>query len=298
MCDAEALALAAGDVRAAGAGVFQQAEGERLGERGHGERAARVHGRIRRVHILDHAEEVGRLQGHGRQVVAAGQGAHIGAAVRAEIQFLDRKTGGPQVALDHGPVVRVDGPRHGHPGALAVDAQAHEQGLGERGGAVVHGGVDHVHAEQPGGEGLVLEDTLQGALADLRLVGGVGGEELGAGGQGAHRLRDVVAVGARADQHPGARAGAHGGGETLQVVVELPFAQRRRQMPRPGGPAIRGHRREQRLQRVRADHGEHLGDLFGGVRQVAHGPTPAAGRGRRRRTGAGRTRPRPWAAPR
>ena len=195
-------------------------------------------------------------------------------------------------------VVRVDGPRHGHPGALAVDAQAHEQGLGERGGAVVHGGVDHVHAEQPGGEGLVLEDALQGALADLRLVGGVGGEELGAGGQGAHRLRDVVAVGARAHQHPGARAGAHGGGETRQVVVELPFAERQRQMPRSGGPTIGRHRREQRLQRVRADHGEHLGDLFGGVRQVAHGPTPAAGRGRRRRTGVGRTRPRPWAAPR
>ena len=40
------------------------------------------------------------------------------------------------------------------------------------------GGIDHLHPGQLGHHTLVFKDGLQGTLASLRLVGGVGGVEL------------------------------------------------------------------------------------------------------------------------
>ena len=54
----------------------------------------------------------------------------------------------------------------------------HEAGVGGDRGAVVAGRVRHLHPGQLADHGLVLEDGLQYSLAQLRLVGRVGGQEL------------------------------------------------------------------------------------------------------------------------
>ncbi len=157
-----------------------------------------------------------------------------------------------------------------HPLFLFGNPQPHEQGLGQGGGAVVHRGVDHIHAQQTGGQGLVLEDALQGALGHLRLIGGVGGEEFRAAGQAAHGFRDMMLVAAGAHQDLGVLVHPHGSGQMAHVVVEFPFALGGRQIPGAGHPAVGRHRVEQAVQAGCADGREHGGDFFGGMRQVAH----------------------------
>ena len=80
--------------------------------------------------------------------------------------------------------------------ALAV--LAHGDRLGRGGRAVVVRRVRDVHAGQLTDHGLELKRALQNALADLRLIGGVAGDKLFAGGDGFDDRRDEVAVGARA----------------------------------------------------------------------------------------------------
>jgi hypothetical protein len=64
---------------------------------------------------------------------------------------------------------------------------------------VVAGGIGDVHARQLANSGLVLEDRLQHALAELGLVRRVGGQELPALEDGVDDRRHVVVV------HPGAQ---------------------------------------------------------------------------------------------
>ncbi len=60
-------------VRAADARIFQQPEGERLGERGHGERAGGVNGRMAASRSSITPKKLGDYQGHRGKVVAAGE---------------------------------------------------------------------------------------------------------------------------------------------------------------------------------------------------------------------------------
>ena len=80
------------------------------------------------------------------------------------------------------------------------DAMRHQHRLGGGGRAVVHGGVGDFQAGEHRHLGLELEQILQRALGDLRLVGRVRGEELGALDQVIDRRRQVVPVGAAADE--------------------------------------------------------------------------------------------------
>ena len=80
------------------------------------------------------------------------------------------------------------------------DAHGHHDGLGCAGGAVVHGGVGDLHAGELADHGLELEDGLQGALRDLRLIGRVGGEQLAARDERIDDQRAVVVVGAGAEE--------------------------------------------------------------------------------------------------
>ncbi len=68
------------------------------------------------------------------------------------------------------------------------------------GRAVVHGGVGDLHAGEVRDLGLELEQVLQRALRNLRLVGRVGGQELRALDQVIDGRRDVMAIGAGADE--------------------------------------------------------------------------------------------------
>ena len=77
--------------------------------------------------------------------------------------------------------------------------------LGERRGAVVHGGVAHVEAGELADGRLVFEDGLQHALAAFGLVGRVRGEELGAARDGVDDGRHVGVVDAGAEERGEAR---------------------------------------------------------------------------------------------
>ena len=77
------------------------------------------------------------------------------------------------------PVLGMDGA--GDDGFVAPgDADGHHHGFRCSGRSVVHAGVRHVHAGELGNHGLELEDGLQRALRNFRLVGRVAGKELAA----------------------------------------------------------------------------------------------------------------------
>ena len=87
-----------------------------------------------------------------------------------------------QVRLQDLPVFGVHAGGDDHLRLALRHAQAHQHRFRRRAAAVVQAGVGDVHAGQLADQRLVLEHRLQRALADLRLVGRVGGVELAAGG--------------------------------------------------------------------------------------------------------------------
>ncbi len=118
----------------------------------------------------------------------------------------------------------------------------HDDGLGGGGGAVIVGSVADLHARQLADHGLVLKDGLQGPLADLGLVGGVGGEELAAADHVADHAGHKAVVGAR----------AHETGRVVQIGVGL------------GHGAQLGHQ---------LDLGQRLGQVEMGVTHVLRDDT-------------------------
>ena len=102
------------------------------------------------------------------------------------------------------------------------EAHGHHDGFGGAGGAVVHGGVGDLHAGELADHGLELEDGLQGALGDLRLIGRVGGEPLAARDERIDDHGAVVVVGAGAEKD--VIAGAVLGGAGAEPVDD--FASR------------------------------------------------------------------------
>ena len=225
------------------------------------------------LQVLDRAEEVRRLHGDRGDLLDRAQGVRVGRAVRAEGQLAHLDPGRVEVGPHHAAVERVHGARHGH-GLAAGHPHRHEQRLGQGGGAVVHRGVGHLHAEQAPGERLVLEDRLQGALAHLRLVGGVGGHELGARGEEADGRGDEVLVAPGAQEDRIAAAARHAAGQFVDVGVQLPLGHRLGQHHRARAPALGRDDGEKVLERAGPGRGEHRGDVLGGVRQVAHGAHP------------------------
>ena len=152
----------------------------------------------------------------------------------------DRTLGIGQLALQRRQIGRAVGQRgqllEGHPAALevgrggfqevAMDGAADQDAVASRGAdrhqrrfrgcrsAVVVRGGHHVEAGQLRDQRLVLVDRLQRALADLGLVRRVRGVELASTEDLVDGRRDVVAVGARAEE--ARQADAVSGGERLQ----------------------------------------------------------------------------------
>ena len=91
--------------------------------------------------------------------------------------------------------------------AALGDAMRHQHRLGGAGRAVIHGGVRHIHAGERRHLRLELEQVLQRPLRDLRLVGRVARQELRALDQMIDGRRNMVLVGACADEerHRGGR---------------------------------------------------------------------------------------------
>ena len=148
--------------------------------------------------IFDLSKEVWALDvqaGAGLFVQLGNDGIPVGFAVLGRHQN-KLVAGGPAVGLDH-----LDGVGVGGGGAeddVAATLAAHVDRFGRGGSAVIDRGVGDVHAGQLADHGLVLKDGLQHALADLSLIGGVGGDKFFLAGHALDDGRDVVVVSAGA----------------------------------------------------------------------------------------------------
>ena len=212
---------------------------------------------------LDRAEEVRALQEdrRGLTVDRRGQRRGVGLAVsQADLDQLGAVA--DRVGREGLAAVRVQAARDDEAAPLR---RRHRQvtGRGDRGGALVEAGVGDGQAGQLRHRGLELEHHLQPALGDLRLVGRVGGEELGALGDRVDDRRHVVVV------HPGADEAdlPFGVGvarrQCRQALEDLGLAHPLRQVQRAAEPQRLGDLLEELVDRADADRGEHLGPVVG-----------------------------------
>src|SRR5215218_6952596 len=168
----EGLGLANGHVGVEVPGGFEHGEGDRVAHR-NAERV-RIVRRLRGdPYVLDDPEEVRTLHEDARDVVGEG-GEVCGAVLERELHHFDA------VGLYDLAVAGVEAGGDGDFGVTLRQPRRHEGGFHDGVRAVVDGGVGDFESCQLGDHGLELEDRLQGALADLRLVRGVRGQELAA----------------------------------------------------------------------------------------------------------------------
>jgi hypothetical protein len=271
----EPLALAHDDVRALAPRRLQHAEVDRIAD--HDQQGAGGVGQLGGGrHVLQAAVEVRRLHDQRR-----GLGAHHAAGgieihhARGRRDVAQLQPGAVDVGLHDLAIEWVQPARQRDLGA-PVDGVGHERGLGQRRGAVVDRRVGHVHAGQLGDHRLVLVDRAQRALAGLRLVGRVRGEELAAQDHVVDGARHVVIVGAGAEE-AGVGVGVRvAGGDAAQVTDEIGLGQRRRQRQRPRQPRLGRNLDEQVLDPAHADRLQHGALVLGGGGQVAHQCPPSA----------------------
>ena len=113
-------------------------------------------------------------------------------------------------------------------------------------------GIADFHAGQGSDQALVVEDSLQGALGNLRLVGGVGGVELTAPQDRIDCSRDVVVISAGAQEADQLSCVSVGISQLLHLGQGFHLGQGGRQTQ--AGEAMRGgHGLEQVFQAVYAD---------------------------------------------
>ena len=169
------------------------------------------------------------------------------------------------------------------------DAMRHQHRLAAGGRAVVHRGVGDLHAGQQRDLGLELEQHLQRALRDLRLIGRVAGQELAALDQMIDGRRDVMAIGAGAEEERD-----RAGGDVLRGERGRARARRRARSLACGI----GSRSSSRLRAGMsansasmsgdADAGEHQPPVVGVERQIAHQSRSSSDIRRRPRRPSGR----------
>ena len=213
---------------------------------------------------LDDAEDVGRLHDERGEVGVVPEVLKAGAALFGHGEVADLDAVGVAVSVQHRTVMRMQGEGHGHGVALGQTA-GHQRAFGQRGRAVVHGGVGHFHAEQTGDERLEFKDALQRALTDFGLVRRIGGIEFGTADQGRDHGGDMVLVAPRAD--PRGTGGGHGGGQLLGPRREFPL-RHDGQRKRPFVAAVRRDGGEQVLHLVGADDSEHPRFVFRGMGEI------------------------------
>ena len=204
---AEGLAFAAADVGARFtplAGGFEHRHGDRVDHRD-GERPVAVRPVALGVDVVDDAEVVGLGDDQGGDVLAVVRrqrtlGQPPGGGVEGQLDQIDALV--VHDVLHHPAVggVKASGNQDAPGLRPAVGPDGHQHRLGERRGAVVEGRVGDIHPHQRRHHRLVLVQQLQGPLAGLGLVGGVGAVELPARGDLPHRRGDVVVVGAGAEE--------------------------------------------------------------------------------------------------
>ena len=175
----QALRGTDGDVRADGARLGQQRQGQRVGIDCH-QAAAGVDGRDGTGEVLDESAAGG--VGEDRP----GQGSAV-FGDRGDADDLDVDAQGLGPGRGHLDELGVQAGVEEHGGVGAAVRARHEQdGLGHGRGLIQQGGAGHRQAGEIGHDGLEQQLGLQAPLADLRLVGGVGGGPSGVGQDVAH----------------------------------------------------------------------------------------------------------------
>ncbi len=200
---AEHLHVADRDIRTSRTWRLQDPERRRV-DRDHQQGAEAMRGLREQLQILDHSEYVGLLHQHcpdgvprafdpwtaGREKSIDGAG---GSRAWVQGRSVNREIGAGGVAGHHLSGLRVDAGRDQYP-LPPSEAQRHEGGLGQRRWSVIEGRVGYLHARELADAALKLEDVLERALADLRLIRGVGCGELAAARQSTNGGRHEVAV--------------------------------------------------------------------------------------------------------
>jgi len=163
--------------------ALEQAERDRFGDHLDRQGAGVAGGIGDGGKVLDHAEEVRRLDRDAAGAVTGGIANGVGghAAVVAWCDYDDLEPGRAGVGVEHLPVHRMHCLGQNHPSELAAfDAVGEKNGLDERGCTVVQRGVRDLHPRELAHQALKLEDGLERTLRNLGLIGRVRGEELGA----------------------------------------------------------------------------------------------------------------------
>ena len=177
-----------------------------------------------RASVLDYPEKVRALDEDTGDVVR-----HLreigGPPLKRELDHLD------PVGLCDLAVARVQAGGDGDLGIPLRQAGGHQGGLGDGVGSVVDRGVRDLETRELGDHGLELEDDLQVALADLRLVRSVRGQELATGDYRSYGGGHYPVVRPRADEdrEPGDVLFSR----LLHVGEGLVLGERRRQVQLP-----------------------------------------------------------------
>src|SRR5229473_1238224 len=218
--------------------------------------------------IADLAVEIRVLDDNARSLAVDERGEVLAAARRGVLnpQLL---AGKPRIGLADPAIVRVQ-PARQHRLAAAGEAAGHRHRLGAGGGAVIERGVGDLHRGQQGDLGLELEQVLQRALRQLRLVGGVGGQELTALDQMVDRRRDVMAIAAAAEKERHGAGAKVLGRHRAEAPLDLELAHRQRQIEQALMARRNRHIGKQRVDRWGADRREHRLAVGIGQRQIAH----------------------------
>ena len=224
--------------------------------------------------VADLAEEAGVLDDDaGGLVVDQRQQIFLALRIGRSRDHLEAVEAG--VGQGHVAVMRMQAAgQHG----LAAPGHpvCHHHGFGAGRGPVVKRGVRHVHAGDQRHLGLELEQVLQRALGDFRLIRRVRGQELAALDQVIDRGRDMMAIG------PGPQEARHAaGGNVLRGhrrdrPLDFHLAGMGRQpLDRGRQPGRLRHVAEQAVDRGHAYGGEHRPAVGLGQGQVTHQCRPS-----------------------
>ena len=232
--------------------------------------------RVRRLgdgrQIARIAEKVGRLDDHAARLVVDRRGdvfARLQVRRQAD-DFVARHM--RQRRADVG-ILRMQ-PAGNHRAVASRQAMGHQHRLAARGRAVVHRGVRDLHSGQRGHLGLELEQDLQRALRDFRLIGRVAGQEFGTLDEMIDGRRNVPPIGARAEKKRNRSGGDAAIGDRRHRALDRHLALRERHVEKTLNPLVGRNVGEQRFDVRDADAGQHRLAFARVERQVAHGFRP------------------------
>ena len=169
-------------------------------------------------------------------------------------------TSSPVISRERAHDLRVMGMQPAREDSLAAarDAMGHQHGLAAAGRAVVHGGVRNFHAGEVGHLRLELEQHLQRALRDFRLVGRVARQKFRALDEMVDARGHMVPVSPCADEERRGASRDVARGHAREHALDVEFALAARQIERRLQQLVGGHVGKERVDVCGADAREHI----------------------------------------